>query len=123
MSKQLFIPLRFKILLSLLLGITVVVGAITFTMANLFHTDKTAYINDLISTNTIHTAQETHSLIQVYHERIENISRMAYDTEMSHDEKSKVLNDLFQNFPESGVFRRFFLFNMPFGKRPDFITL
>ncbi|MCK5353273.1 hypothetical protein KAJ77_11855, partial [bacterium] len=100
MSKQLFIPLRFKILVTLLLGITVVVGTITFTMANLFHTDKTAYINDLISTNTIHTAQETHSLIQVYHERIETISRVAYDADMTSDEKSKVLNDLFQNFPE-----------------------
>ena len=100
MSKQLFIPLRFKILLSLLLGITVVVGAITFTMANLFHTDKTAYINDLISTNTIHTTQETHSLIQVYHERIKTISRVAYDAEMTPDEKSNMLDDLFQNFPE-----------------------
>jgi len=100
MIKQLFIPLRFKILLSLLLGITVVVGAITFTMANLFHTDKTAYINDLISTNTIHTTQETHSLIQVYHERIKTISRVAYDAEMTPDEKSNMLDDLSKTFPE-----------------------
>jgi hypothetical protein len=83
MSRKLFIPLRFKILISLLLGISVVVGAITFTMANLFHTDKTAYINDLISTNTLHTAQETQSLIDVYHERIKTISQVAYDAEMT----------------------------------------
>jgi len=100
MSRKIFIPLRFKILISLLLGISVVVGAITFTMANLFHTDKTAYINDLISTNTLHTAQETQSLIDVYHERIKTISQVAYDAEISQGEKSKLLNDLFQNFPE-----------------------
>jgi signal transduction histidine kinase len=100
MNKQLFIPLRFKILISLLLGITVVVGAITFTMANLFHTDKTAYINDLISTNTIHTAKEANSLIEVYSERIKTISKVAYDAEMAPDEKSKMLDDLFQGFPE-----------------------
>ena len=45
MRKGFFIPLRFKILVSLLLGIAIVVGVITFTMANLFHKDKTAYIN------------------------------------------------------------------------------
>jgi two-component system NtrC family sensor kinase len=100
MSKQLFIPLRFKILVTLLLGITVVVGAITFTMANLFHTDKTAYINDLISSNTIHTAQEAKSMVQIYYHRIKAISRVAYDTQMTPDEKAKILDDLFQDFPE-----------------------
>lgn len=100
MSKEFFIPLRFKILFSLLLGVTVVVGVITFTMANLFHTDKTTYINDLISTNTIHTARETNSLILNYQERIKTITRVAYDVGITQDEKSKMLNDLFQDFPE-----------------------
>ncbi len=100
MRKGFFIPLRFKILLSLLLGVTVVVGVITFTMANLFHTDKTAYINDIISTNTIYTAQETHSLILNYHERIKTITRVAYDAGITQDEKSKMLDDLFRDFPD-----------------------
>jgi len=100
MNKKLFIPLRFKLLLSLLMGMTIVVGVITFTMANLFHTDKTAYINDLISTNTLHTAQETHSLVLNYYERIKIITRVAYDVGVAQNEKSEMLDDLFQDFPE-----------------------
>lgn len=100
MSKRFFIPLRFKILVSLLVGIAIVVGVITFTMANLFHKDKTAYINDLISSNTIHTAQEAYALIQSYHERIKTISRVAYDAGIAQDNKSRILDDLFLDFPE-----------------------
>jgi len=100
MNKQIFIPLRFKILFSLLLGITVVVGVITFTMANLFHKDKTAYINDLISTNAIHTAIEAQALLQNYVERIKTFARVAYDTDMTQDEKSRMLDDLFRAFSE-----------------------
>jgi len=98
--KKFFIPLRFKILVSLLVGIAIVVGVITFTMANLFHKDKTAYINDLVSSNTIHTAQEAYALIQSYHERIKTISRVAYDADIAQDNKSRILDDLFLDFPE-----------------------
>jgi hypothetical protein len=63
---QIFISLRYKILFSLLLGITVVVGVITFSMANLFHKDKTTYIYDLISNNALQTAIETQTLLQDY---------------------------------------------------------
>ena len=100
MRKKFFIPLRFKILVSLLVGIAIVVGVITFTMANLFHKDKTAYINDLVSSNTIHTAQEAYALIQSYHERIKTISRVAYDADIAQDNKSRILDDLFLDFPE-----------------------
>ncbi len=89
MNKKFFIPLRFKILFSLLMGMTVVVGVITFTMGTLFHTDKTAYINDLISTTTMHTAQETHSLVLNYYQKIKIITRVAYDVGIAPDEKSK----------------------------------
>ena len=97
---RLFIPLRFKILLSLLLGITVVVSVITFTMANLFHADKTTYIKNLISTNAIHIATETRSLIRSYVDRTRTFGRVAYDTRMTQDEKSAMLDDLFRDFTE-----------------------
>jgi len=100
MNRQIFVPLRFKILFSLLLGITVVVAIITFTMANLFHKDKTTYINDLISTNTIHTTLEAQSLLQNYVERTRTFARVAYDTRMAQSEKSRMLDDLFQAFTE-----------------------
>jgi signal transduction histidine kinase len=100
MVKGIFIPLRFKVLVSLLLGITIVVGLITFTMANLFHADKTTYINDLVSANTIHTAQETSALIRNYHQRIQTITRLAFSIGITQEEKSKILDDLIQDFPE-----------------------
>jgi len=50
MLKNFRFPIRFKILVTLLVVITLVVSMITFIMANLFHTDKTAYIKDLTST-------------------------------------------------------------------------
>lgn len=100
MKMRLFIPLRFKILFTLLVGITVVVSFITLTMANLFHADKTAYIRDYISTNAIHTAMETRSLIQNYIERGRTFARVAYDDNMSQVEKSRMLDDLFQDFSE-----------------------
>ncbi|MGD8353463.1 MAG: HAMP domain-containing protein, partial [Pseudomonadota bacterium] len=100
MNRRVFIPLRYKILISLLLGISIIVGAITFTMADLFHTDKTAYINDLILTNTIHTAQETQTLLQNYSERVKAIARVAYDTGIDHDQKTRLFVDFFNTFPE-----------------------
>ena len=100
MKRSLFIPLRFKILFSTLLGLSIVVGAITFTMANIFHADKTAYIRDLISTNTTHASQEAHSLLLNYLERIKTITRVAYDAGIPLDEKSEMLDDLFAGFPE-----------------------
>ena len=48
MTHQTRFPIRLKILLSLLFVVTSVVRVITFTMATLFHEDKTTYINDLI---------------------------------------------------------------------------
>ena len=52
MKKHVRIPLRRKILFSVMLGLTVTVGLITFTMARFFHEDKQAYINDWITTAT-----------------------------------------------------------------------
>jgi two-component system NtrC family sensor kinase len=98
--KGIFIPLRFKVLVSLLLGITIVVGLITFTMANLFHTDKTTYINDLVSTTTVNTAQQTSSILQNYHQRVQTITRLAFNIGITQEDKSRILDDLFQDFPE-----------------------
>jgi signal transduction histidine kinase len=95
-----FIPLRFKILFSLLLGITIVVSVITFTMAKVFHTDKTTYIKEVISTNAIHTASETHSLVLNYIERSKTFARVAYDAQIQQDEKSRMLDDISRDFSE-----------------------
>ncbi len=46
---RLFFPIRMKIMITLLFVVTAVVSVITFAMANMFHQDKRAYINDLTS--------------------------------------------------------------------------
>ena len=61
-NKNIF-PIRLKILLAVLFLVTIVVSTITFTMANLFHSDKTAYIHDLTSVIALHTAEEARSLL------------------------------------------------------------
>ena len=70
MIKKLNIPIRFKILVAILFIITVVVSIITFTMANMFHSDKTSYIYDTTSTIAVHKSQEVSSLMTGYRERL-----------------------------------------------------
>jgi two-component system NtrC family sensor kinase len=98
MHKQLTFPLRFKILLSQLLVVSVVLSLITFTMANLFHVDKTAYIHDLTSTMVLHAAEETGSLLLGYRERLKFFSRIISEDGM--DRREQVLKGLFEEFGE-----------------------
>jgi predicted Zn finger-like uncharacterized protein len=100
MFKQLRFPIRFKILISLLLVITAVVSIITFTMANLFHTDKSAYIHDLTSEMAVHTAAETRALLVGYRERLQVFTRLLFDRDLLRDQKSKLLKQLFEDFHE-----------------------
>jgi len=98
MRKKLKFPLTFKILLAQLLGVTVVLSLITFTMARLFHADKTAYIHDLTSTVVLHTAQEADALLTGYRERLRLFSRIIAQDETGG--RQQVLNGLFQEFGE-----------------------
>ena len=98
MQKKLKFPLRFKILLAQLLGVTVVLSLITFTMANLFHVDKTAYIHDLTSTVVLHTAEEANALLVGYRERLRLFSRVMAQDDL--DGRQQVLNGLFEEFGE-----------------------
>ncbi|OGU05849.1 MAG: two-component sensor histidine kinase [Geobacteraceae bacterium GWC2_58_44] len=98
MQKKLKFPLRFKLLVSQLLVVSVVLSLITFTMANLFHVDKTAYIHDLTSTVVLHTAEEANTLLVGYRERLRLFSRI-----MSEDQiegRQRVLKSLFEEFGE-----------------------
>lgn len=100
MSARLRFPIRFKILITILIVTTSVVSIITFTMANLFHTDKTAYIHDLTSEMTMHTAAETRSLLVGYVEKLEIYTRVMFERDLFQDQKSKLLGQLFEDFQE-----------------------
>jgi signal transduction histidine kinase len=93
-------PIRFKILVALLLIVTSVVSFITFSMANLFHTDKSAYIHDLTSEMALNTAAETRGLLVGYCERLQVFTRLLSDRDLLPDHKSRLLKQLFKDFHE-----------------------
>ena len=98
MQKKLKFPLRFKILLSQLLVVSVVLSLITFTMARLFQIDKTAYIHDLTSTMVQHAAEEANALLVGYRERLKLFSKIISEDGM--DRRQQVLQRLFEEFGE-----------------------
>jgi two-component system, NtrC family, sensor kinase len=100
MNKKLRFPIRFKILISLLFVITGVVSTITYTMANLFHTDKSAYIRDLTSVIAIHAAQEARALLVGYREKLGVFARLMNDAKLGKDRKTEMLTRLLEDFPE-----------------------
>jgi len=100
MKSRFRFPIRFKILVTVLLGITVVVSIITFTMANLFHTDKKAYIHDLVSVVALNTAEEAQSVLVGYRERLQVYARLLSDPGLSREQKTGLLNRLFEDFQE-----------------------
>ncbi len=100
MLNKIRFPIRFKILVALLLVITVVVSIITFTMANLFHTDKSAYIHDLTAEMAMHTASETYAMLTGYQERLQVFTRLMLEKELAADQKTGLLKQLFEDFQE-----------------------
>ncbi len=100
MAKSLRFPLRFKMLIGLLLVVTIVVGVITVSMAKLFHTDKTTYIYDLTSVIALNLAQETESLMQSYLERIQVFTRIIVNKDLSRKNQANLIRQLFIDFSD-----------------------
>ncbi|TPW18766.1 MAG: integral membrane sensor signal transduction histidine kinase [Halothiobacillaceae bacterium] len=97
---RIWFPMRIKILLTLLVLVAAAVGTITFTMANLFHADKRAYIRDLTSLIATHAAQEAHAMLLGYRERLNAFSRLMYDREITQAQKAELLKGMFADFPD-----------------------
>jgi signal transduction histidine kinase len=100
MKLNLKIPIRYKFLLTLLLVTTFAVSVITFTMANLFHSDKAGYIHDLTSVNAVRTAEEARVLMNGYRERLRVFGRMMLERRLPQQVKAQTLEGLFVEFPE-----------------------
>ena len=100
MLKKIRFPIRFKILITLLGIISIVVGIITFTMANLFHTDKAEYVRDLTSIMATNLAEESHSLLQSYRERMVVFSRIVAQRDLPRNQKNLLVKRLFEDFHE-----------------------
>jgi signal transduction histidine kinase len=93
-------PIRLKILVALLFIVTGVVGAITLTMANLFHQDKRAYVNDLVSIVALSTAEECRSLLMSYAERVHSFARIIDNEELDPGGEPPLIEGLFRDFPD-----------------------
>lgn len=100
MLKNIWFPIRFKILVILLLLVTSVVSLITFTMAKFFHDDKTTYIRDITSVVALHIAEETRSMMIGYEEKLRIFSNLIYDRTLSEEQKSELLKRLFADLQQ-----------------------
>lgn len=101
------VPIRFKLLVTQLLVVTTAVGVITFTMARLFHTDKTAYVHDLTSVMALQTAEESNALLRTYREKLQVFARMMSAEDISAEQKSAMLKKLFEDFREFVMITRY----------------
>jgi signal transduction histidine kinase len=100
MRRALKLPLRFKILITLLIVVTIVVSIITFTMAKMFHSDKSTYVHDLTSVMAVNLSQEVRSLLDGYRERLLVFTRFIYSRDLGQKQKSRLLKEMFTDFRE-----------------------
>jgi len=100
MRKKIRFPIRLKILATVLIVITAVVSVITFTMANLFHADKSIYIRDLTSATALNATQEVNMLLEGYRERLLIYTRLLDDNSLAGASKNDLLRKLFEDTGE-----------------------
>lgn len=93
-------PIRVKILVTLLLVVTAVVGVITFTMANLFHQDKRAYVTNLASMLATGAAEESRAILVGYADRLRGCARITADLQLDAQDEARLLSAFFEDFPE-----------------------
>jgi len=97
--KSLRIPIRIKILVTVLFAVTAVVSVITVVMASFFHDDKKTYINDLVSMTAQSTAAEYSSILSSYQQRIATCASVMR-ADSASKQRRDLLRGLFQRFPE-----------------------
>jgi two-component system, NtrC family, sensor kinase len=100
MRKKIRFPLRLKILTTVLIVITAVVSVITFTMANLFHADKSAYIHDLTSATALNATQEINMLLEGYRERLQVYTHLLGDNTLTGPNKNDLIKKLLEDSGE-----------------------
>ncbi len=93
-------PIRLKFLVTFLFVTTAVLGVITFTMGNMFRSDKEAYIRDLASATADSTAEEARSILSGYRERLQVYTRILGVGALTAAQKERILGDLFEDFRE-----------------------
>ncbi len=98
--KPFSISIRIRILLTMLVFLTLSVSAIVYTMAQMFHTDKTTYMRGLTAEMAMHTAAEAGVVLNGYHKRFKVFSHILFDMELYQQQKTDIIKHLFAEFPE-----------------------
>jgi signal transduction histidine kinase len=96
-SKTTF-PIRLKILITLLLLVTAVVSAITYSMAGTFQEDKKTYIHDLASVLAMSTSEECRSLLGGYGDRLRVYGRVMTSPDVPSAARNELLAGYFKEF-------------------------
>jgi len=100
-GKQLLrFPIRYKILIVLLLLVAGAVGSISFTMGRRFQEDKRVYLNDLVSMVAIGAADECRTLLEGYADRLRVYARIFAADDIGAGPKAELLSGFFEDFPE-----------------------
>jgi len=99
MKRSIRFPIRLKVMISLLVGITAVVSAITFTMAHFFHEDKRSYLSEWVSIATRSTASECRSLLRGYTDQLELATLLMLNQD-GDEQSAMMLESVFDNLPE-----------------------
>lgn len=69
-------------------------------MANLFHTDKKAYIHDLTSTIAENAAGDTKKLLESYQERLRLFALFILERNITQKSKTELIENMFVDFPD-----------------------
>jgi len=99
MTLKIRVTFRFKILLSVLIVVTTVVSLITFTMARMFHADKVAYVEDLVSLVSVHAAEEANLRLTVYQDQLVTAGRVLDASNILRERRDEALRNLFNRSP------------------------
>src|SRR2546427_2172721 len=95
MPSKIRVTFRFKILLSVLIVVTTVVSLITFTMARMFHADKVAYVEDLVSLVSVHAASEANLRLSAYQDQLVTAGRVQDASNILGERRDEALWNLF----------------------------
>jgi len=95
MPSKIRVTFRFKILLSVLIVVTTVVSLITFTMARMFHADKVAYVEDVVSLVSVHAAEEANLRLTAYRDQLVTAGRVLDASSILRERRDEALRNLF----------------------------
>jgi signal transduction histidine kinase len=89
------VTFRFKILLSVLIVVTTVVSLITFAMARMFHADKVAYVEDVVSLVSVHAAEEASLRLTAFQDQLVTAGRVLDASSILLERRDQALRNFF----------------------------